>query len=168
MYTLVDLDLDTDEIPANMSSIIINGPQWDYEENELYKIDQFIMRGGNVMVMIDGLVQDATKGGSYQMPAYSANVSNLDELLNHYGVERGFNFVMDKNSYETNSQQYGKMNMYWAPVLQKGQMPKKNIITNKNYRKLLISFFNNSQLIKNSVPIRIILYKNSIIIVKIM
>ena len=130
MYTLVDLDLDTDEIPANMSSIIINGPQWDYEENELYKIDQFIMRGGNVMVMIDGLVQDATKGGSYQMPAYSANVSNLDKLLNHYGVERGFNFVMDKNSYETNSQQYGKMNMYWAPVLQKGQMPKKNIITN--------------------------------------
>jgi len=80
--------------------------------------------------MIDGLVQDATKGGSYQMPAYSANVSNLDKLLNHYGVERGFNFVMDKNSYETNSQQYGKMNMYWAPVLQKGQMPKKNIITN--------------------------------------
>ena len=64
------------------------------------------------------------------MPAYSANVSNLDKLLNHYGVERGFNFVMDKNSYETNSQQYGKMNMYWAPVLQKGQMPKKNIITN--------------------------------------
>ncbi|MCR4580091.1 MAG: Gldg family protein [Treponema sp.] len=129
MYELVDLDLNKDNIPAGMNSIIINGPQYDYTEEELYKIDQFLMRGGNVMFFIDGMVEDGTAqytGGQQ----YVANESNLDRLLEKYGVKREKNIVMDKNGYEYQNNQVGKQILYWAPVLQKDHLAKKNPITN--------------------------------------
>ena len=129
MYELVDIDLNKDNIPAGMNSIIINGPQYDYTEEELYKIDQFLMRGGNVMFFVDGMVEDGTAqytGGQQYVP----NESNLDRLLERYGVKREKNIVMDKNGYEYQNVQVGKQILYWAPVLQKAQLAKKNPITN--------------------------------------
>lgn len=58
MYELVDIDLKESEIPLGMNSIIINGPKTDFDENELYKIDQFIMRGGNVLFFVDSMVEN--------------------------------------------------------------------------------------------------------------
>ena len=129
MYELVTLDLSTDSIPATMSSIIINGPQFDYTEEELYKVDQFIMRGGNVMFLIDGL--NTTGAAAYYSgtPQYQTNEINLDRLLNKYGVKRGYDFVFDEACYTQNNQQYGKLNFYWAPLLQKKQLAKNHPIT---------------------------------------
>lgn len=129
MYELVTLDLSTDSIPATMSSIIINGPQFDYTEEELYKVDQFIMRGGNVMFLIDGL--NTTGAAAYYSgtPQYQVNEVNLDRLLNKYGVKRGNDFVFDENCYTQANQQYGKLNFYWAPLLQKKQLAKNHPIT---------------------------------------
>jgi len=128
MYTLVDLDLTSENIPAGMNSIIINGPQFDYTEEELYKIDQFIMRGGNVLFFVDSMVQDGT-ANYYGGQTYIPNELNIDRLLKKYGVNRDYNIVMDKNSYSTSSQQYGKINLWWAPIIQKEQLAKKNPIT---------------------------------------
>lgn len=128
MYKFVSLDLSEDDIPAGMNSIIINGPQFDYTEEELYKIDQFIMRGGNVMFFIDSMNKDGT-ANYFGGQSYVANESNLDRLLNKYGVTRGYNIVMDKNCVESQNRQYGKLNLYWVPALQKGQMPKKHPVT---------------------------------------
>lgn len=129
MYKLVNIDLNSADIPAGMNSIIINGPQFDYTEEELYKIDQFIMRGGNVMFFVDGLLENPNAqytGGQ----TFTPNELNIDRLLNQYGVKRGLDVVLDKNSYEAQDANYGKVNLYYAPILQKDQMAKKNIITN--------------------------------------
>lgn len=128
MYEFVDLDLSNEDIPAGMNSIVINGPQFDYTEEELYKIDQFIMRGGNVMFFLDAMNQDGT-ANYYGSQNYVPNELNLDRLLKKYGVIREFNIVMDDQCYENSSQQYGKLKMYWAPVLQKEQLAKKHPIT---------------------------------------
>lgn len=128
MYEFIILDLSEDDIPAGMNSIVINGPQYDYTEEELYKIDQFIMRGGNVMFFIDSMNQDGA-ANYYGGQSYVPNELNIDRLLNKYGVVRNYNIVMDESCYENNSQQYGKLKMYWAPVLQKEQMAKKHPIT---------------------------------------
>ena len=58
MYELVDIDLNSEDIPAGMNSVIINGPAIDYTEEELYKIDQFVMRGGNVLFFMDGMSEN--------------------------------------------------------------------------------------------------------------
>lgn len=129
MYELVDIDLSTANIPAGMNSVIINGPQFGYTEEELYKLDQFVMRGGNIIMFIDG-VHDDGANRQYNMANYVPNDSNLDRLLEKYGVTRGKNMVMDKNCYKTSNAQYGEMNLYWAPVLHKKDLAKKNVITN--------------------------------------
>lgn len=129
MYELVDLDLSKDEIPAGMNSIIINGPKYDFTEEELYKVDQFVMRGGNVLFFIDGVLDDGA-GRQYGSANYAPFNINLDRLLNTYGVERGKNMVMDTSCYETIDRQIGKVKLYWAPVIKKNQLPKKNTITN--------------------------------------
>ena len=35
-----------------MNSVIVNGSKNDYTEEELYKLDQFVMRGGNILFFL--------------------------------------------------------------------------------------------------------------------
>lgn len=125
-YHLDELDLATQEIPATMNSLIINGPKSDFTEAELYKIDQFVMKGGNLILFMDGLQEQSY----YQNQSiFVENSSTLDTLLNKYGVKREANIVMDKNCYVNNSSQFGSLNLYWAPIIQNNQFAKKNPIT---------------------------------------
>lgn len=128
-YELVDIDLNEEVIPAGMNSIIINGPKNDYTEEELYKVDQFIMRGGNVLFFVDGMNMDLNAqytGGQL----FSPNVLNISRLLDSYGVKIENNIVFDTKSAVSQDREYGKVNVYWAPSLQKKQLAKKNPITN--------------------------------------
>ena len=138
MYELKDIDLNTENIPAGMNSIIINGPQMDFTEEELYKIDQFLLRGGDVMLLLDGVIDDG-KNASYGLGSYVANDSNLERLLSKYGVERGKNMVMDKNCIKDMNTQYGELTYYWVPTIHKKQLAKNVITNNLGYVYLLMS-----------------------------
>lgn len=141
MYKIEELDLNTSEIPTSMNTIIINGPQYDYTEEELYKIDQFLMRGGNILFFIDGMNQDGTAqytGGQQ----FVKNEINLDRLLESYGIDRKKNIVMDKQCFVNNQTQYGNLNYYWAPELQKSQLAKHPITNNLGY----VYMFQNGEL----------------------
>ncbi len=129
MYELVEIDLNKENIPAGMNSIIINGPENDFTEEELYKVDQFVMRGGNVLFFIDGMVQDpnAQYTGGQQ---FNPNQLNISRLLDSYGVKVENNLVMDTNCYVSQNSNFGTLNLYWVPSLQKNQLAKKNVITN--------------------------------------
>ena len=129
LYQFVELDLLETDIPSGINTIVINGPQMDYQEEELYKIDQFVMRGGNLMVFIDGLNTTGTNSYYHGGPQYLENVTNLDRLLNNFGVSRGYDMVFDKNCVIDYSSQYGKLNYYWAPTMQADQLAKNNILT---------------------------------------
>lgn len=126
-YQIEELNLVENDIPMNMSCIVINGPKADFAEEELYKIDQFIMRGGNVMFFVDSLVEQG--GSPYQAAEYVPNELNIDKLLNKYGVKRNYDYVMDTNCYTTSSPEYGKVNLYWAPIMQKDSLAKNSVIT---------------------------------------
>ncbi len=129
MYELKDIDLNSDNIPAGMNSIIINGPKMDFTEEELYKIDQFLLRGGNVMLLIDGVYDDG-RNQSYGIGNFVSNEVNIERLLTKYGVARGKNMVMDKNCIKDMNAQYGELTYYWVPTIHKKQLAKKNVITN--------------------------------------
>lgn len=131
MYDLQRIDLVQEDIPASMKSIIINGPTANLSDYELYKIDQFLMRGGNVMVFMDALVENPDQNAVNM--GGSANIKNentIDKLLKAYGIQRNYDVVMDTSCYSSSSQQYGELNMYWAPILQKKQLSSKSPITN--------------------------------------
>ena len=52
-YELLEINLLEQDIPLSVNSVIINGPTTDYSQEELFKIDQFLMKGGNLMFFMD-------------------------------------------------------------------------------------------------------------------
>lgn len=134
-YESVQLDLATQDIPAGMNTIIINGPKQDYSEEELYKVDQFIMKGGNVLFFVDPL--EAQGGSQYQLPNYVPVSTNVESLLNAYGVKKENNFVMDKNCHQQANQRDGKLSYHWVPVVQKKNLAKHVITNNLGYVYML-------------------------------
>lgn len=131
MYSLEDVNLEKDDMPAGIQCLIINGPKTPLSDVELYRIDQFLLRGGNVMLFIDPFYEYMPEGemAYYSQPQYIPNVSGLDKLLSAYGVSMESAYVMDENCYYQNTPQYGKVNFYYAPMMQKDQMDKKSPVT---------------------------------------
>lgn len=130
MYTFKELDLVREDIPGSITNLIINGPQTEFAEEELYKIDQFLMRGGNLMVFLDPYYE--VQGEMYQyygMPEFVENNTGLEKLLETYGVKPEKKFVLDSSCYTTNQQGYGTLNFYYIPLLHKDVLDQKNPIS---------------------------------------
>ena len=125
-YTLEEVNLLESDIPVAAETVIINGPKEAFEEKELYKIDQFIMRGGNVMFFVDSYDEIA---GYQQQPVYNPVRTGLEKLLSKYGVEIGSEYVFDENCYVQMHPQYGKLNFFYAPRIEKTSLNQKNPVS---------------------------------------
>ncbi len=127
-YTLKPLDLTADAIPAGLSTLMIAGPKTAFSEAELYKIDQFIMKGGNVMFLLDPFAEVAAQ--SYYEPSTFVPVeTGLDRLLNAYGIAADKNYVMDAQCFESIQQGYGKTSLNFAPLIQKNGLNQKHVVS---------------------------------------
>ena len=129
MYEFVSLNLSEDDIPATVSTIIINGAKSEFSEQELYKIDQFVMRGGNAMFFVDSLVEVQSQNYYQQSTMLVENKTNISRLLDSYGVKVLPNIVFDENCYKTYAQSYGNVSLYWVPTIARNQLAKKHPIT---------------------------------------
>ena len=85
---------DGEPIDEEISTLVVAGPKSTIGEREKYEIDQFIMRGGKAIFLID----------SINMPpgTIQANplATGLNDLLSHYGVKLGNNLVADYASHD--------------------------------------------------------------------
>lgn len=80
----------------NFSLIFIQGPRDLYSEREVYLLDQYVMNGGNLVVLIDGVaveIENAGGEGTLAMPVDSG----LDNLLFRYGVRVNKDLIQDLN-----------------------------------------------------------------------
>lgn len=124
-YELVEINLSEQDIPLSINSLIINGPTSDYSQEELFKIDQFVMKGGNLMVFVDSFTENPNPQ-SYS-DAFLENKNSIDTLLEKYGVTRGLNVVLDPECAKDNST--GEK-AYYMPVISKKQMNKNHLVSN--------------------------------------
>ncbi len=91
-YQVRNVDLSSGQVPADIDILFLIAPQ-GMSETELYAIDQYLMRGGSVVVA----------GGSHQVTADPLSgqlvlepiEGGVQELLSHYGVEIQNGLVMD-------------------------------------------------------------------------
>ncbi|MDH6354982.1 ABC-2 type transport system permease protein [Dysgonomonas sp. PH5-45] len=66
--------------------IVIAGPTGKYTEEEKFVIDQYIMRGGKVLWLIDGVYLSADDLAQRGESATMKNETNLDDMLFSYGI----------------------------------------------------------------------------------
>lgn len=76
--------------------LIISGPKEAYDEREIYLVDQYLMKGGNLIILPNSLaynLDEAGGEGTIAMPFENG----LDQLLFRYGVRVNKDFVQDMN-----------------------------------------------------------------------
>lgn len=88
---VIDLEGGKKAIPDDIRTLVLLGPK-DLKDPEKYRIDQFIMRGGNVLAMLDAL---ELQGGVLQGSRMS---SGVEDMMMRYGVRCNNDLVVDRTS----------------------------------------------------------------------
>jgi ABC-2 type transport system permease protein len=96
----VNLNLITKTGLDKLKLLIIARPQVEFTEAEKYKINYFVMNGGNVIFSIDQVSADldSLKGKREQL-AFNKKL-NLDDLLFTYGARINYDLIADANCAE--------------------------------------------------------------------
>jgi len=76
-------------------AIIIDKPVKPFDEKDKFLIDQFIMRGGRVLWLIDPVFASMDSLEKYSTTMGIANDINLEDMLFSYGVRLSTSLVMD-------------------------------------------------------------------------
>ena len=95
-YSLKILDIHRQSfIPDTFKVLIIAKPSLQFTDDEKFKIDQYVMRGGKLLLYIDDLIaeQDSLRFKP-EIVAYDRNL-NLTDLLFRYGARVNPSLVMD-------------------------------------------------------------------------
>jgi ABC-2 type transport system permease protein len=82
-------------IPATLNALIMVKPVQKFSDEEKLKLDQFVMRGGSLVCMIDNLNAEMDSlRTARETVAYDRGL-NLDDLLFHYGLRINQDLVED-------------------------------------------------------------------------
>jgi len=95
-YQLFTFNLNQERIiPDTFKTFIIVKPSLTFTDDEKFKLDQYVMRGGKLLLFIDGLnAEQDSLGFKTELVAYDRNL-NLTDLLFRYGVRINPDLVMD-------------------------------------------------------------------------
>lgn len=96
-YRLFNVSLDNKKELSGYDAVIIGKPTERFTEREKYLVDQYLMRGGNLIYFIDALhvnMDSASGEGTVAIPYET----NLTDQLFRYGVRVNQNYVLDVNS----------------------------------------------------------------------
>ncbi|MEP6947754.1 MAG: gliding motility-associated ABC transporter substrate-binding protein GldG [Ginsengibacter sp.] len=95
-YTLFTMDIEKEPvIPDTFELLIIVKPKMSFSEAEKLKIDQYVMRGGKLLCLIDRLEAEVDSLQiKNQVLAYDRNL-NLEDLFFKYGIRINPDLLMD-------------------------------------------------------------------------
>lgn len=127
IYNIKEINLSKEEIPSTLKTIIINNPKANFSKDELVKIDQFIMNGGNAIFFVEPLTEKITDLNSY--PEYIVPQTNISTLINSYGIKLENSYIMDNHCLTQHQNEFGKQILNWVPIVSKENVAEKNPIT---------------------------------------
>jgi gliding-associated putative ABC transporter substrate-binding component GldG len=92
IYSVSEVDLRSEDVSFNFADVLILAEvKEDLGEDILKKIDEFIIKGGSLLLMSDGVLVE-------QGLSSSVNQSDLYELLENYGIKINNDLVVDERS----------------------------------------------------------------------
>ena len=123
-YTLKNITLKDKDIPESLRCLIIARPTEKFSDYELFQIDQFLMQGKSLALVLDRFSEMRPTGQQGmnlgQAPVFVPLDTGLDKLLSHYGIRIQQSFVMDENSYRQEMPAQfggGERAIYFAPLI---------------------------------------------------
>jgi len=123
-YSIVEVDLKGEEgIPEGIDCLIVAGPREEFNDYELFQIDQFLMKGKSLAIFLDTYEEIQIPQSQNQFgrqPMYRPINTGIEKLLEYYGVTVEKAYVLDMNCFEQRVPQIyggGKRALYFAPVI---------------------------------------------------
>lgn len=129
LYTVREISFSEDdpEIPSDIDTFIIIGPEEAFSEDELSAINNFVARGGALMVLQDGV--RIGEGLSA-----SKNNTKLEELLGKYGVNLNQNLAADNRAGMASFSQgfftFSTSYPFWPKINSDGFNPDNSAVSN--------------------------------------
>src|SRR3989339_978303 len=115
-----------EKVPDEVTTLVVAGPK-SFSEREKYEIDQFVMRGGRLVALIDAVEIVTSYGVNAMKQAH-----NSSDLFEHYGARVEQDIIADARSHANITYQvnYGGFVMpvsapypYWVTVVRGGFAP---------------------------------------------
>ncbi len=118
IYNVSAVNYSTDkEIAGDLDTLIIIGPKEKFNDDELKAIDAFLMNGGSLVIMADGVRVE-------QGLISSKNDIGLNKIFESYGVKLNENLALDvNNGMASFSQGFVTFSInypYWPKVIKSG------------------------------------------------
>ncbi len=142
-YSLKDIRLKDQNIPEGLKCLIIARPTDKFSDYELLQIDQFLMQGKNLALILDRFNELSPAGQQGmnlgQTPVFVPLDTGLEKLLSHYGIRIQQSFVMDQNCYRQElPAQFGggERAIYFAPLI-KDRFINDDLAFMKNIKRLV-------------------------------
>ena len=106
-YNITSVSLqDGKAVDAIVTTLVVAGVKQPLTEREKYELDQFIMRGGRAIFLVDPIQMQP---GTMQGTPLS---TGLNDLLEHYGAKLGNNLLVDRRFHENARFQQGFMTIF--------------------------------------------------------
>jgi ABC-2 type transport system permease protein len=130
LYTVVDVNLkDEKTVPTEVNTLIIAGPKEKFTDAELKAINSFVMRGGSLFVMLDGVTIEAGL-------STKKNETDLDKLLEKYGLKINLDLVADTRSGVASFTQgfmtFSSNYPFWPKITKEGFSQTNGAVSNLN------------------------------------
>jgi len=131
MYELKSIDLTKEEIPADIRTIIVNGPKNEFSDEELFKIDQFLMKGRSALFFVDSFSEIQPDGQNMFMrePVVLPVNTGIERLLGHYGVTVNRDIVLDERCYQASMRGMGEQSLYFAAMIGRDGLGESSVVT---------------------------------------
>jgi len=127
-YTYRGLLLEDRLVPEGVRSMLVVGPQEPLSEWALFQIDQFLLRGGSLMLFLDShniFVSQGSGfggGGAFHLP----RETGLEAMLEHYGIRLKQSYVLDEQAFVQRQPSprggYVESEIYFAPLLKEAEI----------------------------------------------
>jgi len=98
-FELFKVPLEQANTPADLVGfkiIFIQGPKESFTEREVYLLDQYVMGGGNLVILLDGVAVELENAGGEGTVAMPVDLG-LDNLLFRYGIRVNKDLIQDLN-----------------------------------------------------------------------
>ena len=142
-YALKNIALKNENIPESLNCLIIARPTEKFSDHELFQIDQFLMQGKSLALVLDRFNEMSPAGQQGmnlgQAPVFVPLDTGLEKLLSHYGIRIQQSFVMDENCYRQElPAQFGggERAIYFAPLI-KNRFLNNDLDFMKNIKRLV-------------------------------
>ena len=123
-YTVKNIRLKDENIPESLNTLVIARPTEKFTDYELFQIDQFLMQGKSLALILDRFneVMPAGQQGMSmgQQPVFMPLDTGLEKLLAHYGIRIQQSYVLDENCFRQEMPAQfggGERKIYYAPLI---------------------------------------------------